>query len=76
MLRTLDYSVFFPGNGPDPEEIFTALPINEQRIAFKSGYGKYLKMEKDGVLTGRSDAVSALEQFEPVFQVSFITVLK
>lgn len=56
------------GDGPAPEEIFTALPINEQRIAFKSGYGKYMKVEKDGIVTGRSDAVSAVEQFEPIFQ--------
>ncbi|XP_055638296.1 protein FRG1 homolog [Toxorhynchites rutilus septentrionalis] len=56
------------GDGPDPEEIFTAVAINEEKVAFKSGYGKYLKAEKDGVITGRSDAVSAVEQFEPVFQ--------
>lgn len=56
------------GDGPAPEEIFTAFPVNETRVAFKSGYGKYLKVDKDGVVTGRSDAVSAVEQFEPVFQ--------
>lgn len=56
------------GDGPSPEEIFTAFPINDTRVAFKSGYGKYLKVEKDGMITGRSDAVSAMEQFEPVFQ--------
>lgn len=56
------------GDGPSPEEIFTAFPINDTRVAFKSGYGKYLKVEKDGMVTGRSDAVSAMEQFEPVFQ--------
>lgn len=57
------------GDGPAPEEIFTAFPINDSKVAFKSGYGKYLKVEKDGMVTGRSDAVSAVEQFEPVFQV-------
>lgn len=56
------------GDGPAPEEIFTAFPINDSKVAFKSGYGKYLKVEKDGMVTGRSDAVSAVEQFEPVFQ--------
>ncbi|XP_058118776.1 protein FRG1 homolog [Anopheles ziemanni] len=55
------------GDPPDPEEIFSAVLINEDKVAFKSGYGKYLKVEKDGMITGRSDAVSALEQFEPVF---------
>lgn len=58
------------GDGPAPEEIFTAFPVNETRVAFKSGYGKYLKVDKDGMVTGRSDAVSAVEQFEPVFQVN------
>ena len=57
------------GDGPAPEEIFTAFPINETRVAFKSGYGKYLKVEKDGIVTGRSDAVSSVEQFEPIFEV-------
>lgn len=58
------------GDGPAPEEIFTAIQINERHVAFKSGYGKYLKVEKDGVITGRSEAVGGMEQFEPVFQVS------
>lgn len=57
------------GDGPAPEEIFTALAINEKHIALKSGYGRYLKVEKDGVITGRSEAVGGLEQFEPVFEV-------
>uniref|UniRef100_A0A0K8TUK4 Protein FRG1 homolog n=1 Tax=Tabanus bromius TaxID=304241 RepID=A0A0K8TUK4_TABBR len=56
------------GEGPSPEEIFTAFPINETKVAFKSGYGKYLKIEKDGVVTGRSDAVGSMEQWEPVFE--------
>lgn len=73
-IKSLDNGLFTlgaphdEGDGPSPEEIFTAFPINEQRIAFKSGYGKYMKVEKDGVITGRSDAVSAVEQFEPIFQ--------
>lgn len=60
----------FQGDGPEPEEIFTALAINERHIALKSGYGRYLKVEKDGIITGRSEAVGGLEQFEPVFQVA------
>ncbi|XP_073837174.1 FSHD region gene 1 [Musca autumnalis] len=56
------------GEGPDPEEIFTAFPINDRKVSFKSGYGKYLKIEKDGIVTGRSEAVGSLEQWEPVFE--------
>uniref|UniRef100_A0A023ELP9 Protein FRG1 homolog n=1 Tax=Aedes albopictus TaxID=7160 RepID=A0A023ELP9_AEDAL len=73
-IRALDNGSFTlgaphdEGDGPDPEEIFTAVLINDEKVAFKSGYGKYLKVEKDGMVTGRSDAVSALEQFEPVFE--------
>ncbi|MCJ8749286.1 hypothetical protein PDJAM_G00174640 [Pangasius djambal] len=38
------------------------------RIALKSGYGKYLGISSDGVVIGRSDAIGAREQWEPVFQ--------
>ena len=77
-IKSLDNGLFTvgaphdEGEGPSPEEIFTAIKINEERVAFKSGYGKYLKAEKDGMVTGRSDAVGAMEQFEPVFQVSSV----
>ncbi|CAG9820081.1 unnamed protein product [Phaedon cochleariae] len=56
------------GEGPSPEEILTAVLINERKVAFKSGYNKYLKVEKNGIVTGRSDAIGAMEQWEPVFQ--------
>jgi protein FRG1 len=57
------------GEGPSPEEILTAVLIDERKVAFKSGYGKYLSAEKDGIVTGRSDAIGAMEQWEPVFEV-------
>lgn len=60
------------GDGPSPEEILTGVSINERKVAFKSGYGKYLRVEKDGVVTGRSDAIGAMEQWEPVFEVRFL----
>lgn len=56
------------GDGPSPEEILTAIPINEQKIALKSGYGKYLNVDKSGIVAGRSDAIGAQEHWEPVFQ--------
>jgi hypothetical protein len=43
--------------------------VNETKIAFKSGFEKYLRVEKDGVVRGVADAVGAMEQWEPVFQV-------
>lgn len=63
------------GEGPDPEEIFTAFPINERKVSFKSGYGKYLRIEKDGMVTGRSEAVGSMEQWEPVFEVGYKNIL-
>ncbi|CAH2047758.1 unnamed protein product, partial [Iphiclides podalirius] len=56
------------GDGPSPEEIFTAFPAGDSKFAVKSGYGKYLGVSKDGVVIGRSDAVGPMEQWEPVFQ--------
>ncbi|XP_026749004.1 protein FRG1 homolog [Galleria mellonella] len=56
------------GEGPSPEEIFTAFPAGENKFALKSGYGKYLGVSKDGVVIGRSDAVGPMEQWEPVWQ--------
>lgn len=38
------------------------------RIALKSGYGKYLGINSDGLVVGRSDAIGSREQWEPVFQ--------
>ena len=38
------------------------------RVALKSGYGKYLGINSDGVVVGRSDAIGSREQWEPVFQ--------
>lgn len=59
------------GEGPAPEEILTAFIINERKVSFKSGYGKYISVDKNDLVIGRSDAVGLLEQWEPVFQVKF-----
>jgi len=56
------------GEPPSPEEIFTAIKINDNKIALKSGYGKYIKVEKTYEVVGRSDAVGAPEQWETVFE--------
>lgn len=56
------------GEGPSPEEILTGVFISERKVAFKSGYDKYLSVNKNGVVVGRSDAIGAMEQWEPVFE--------
>ncbi|XP_047990443.1 protein FRG1 homolog [Leguminivora glycinivorella] len=63
------------GEGPAPEEIFTAFPAGETKFALKSGYGKYLGVSKEGVVIGRSDAVGPMEQWEPVWQESKTAIL-
>uniref|UniRef100_A0A1A9WRG7 Protein FRG1 homolog n=1 Tax=Glossina brevipalpis TaxID=37001 RepID=A0A1A9WRG7_9MUSC len=80
-VKALDNGLFTLGpphrdrDGPDPEEIFTAFPINDRKVSFKSGYGKYMKVEKDGMVTGRSEAVGSMEQWEPVFQDGKVALL-
>jgi len=49
------------GEGPAPEEIFTASRVTDQHIALKSGYGKYLTVNKEGVVSGTSDAIGSRE---------------
>jgi len=80
-IKALDNGLFVlgpphnEGDPPSPEEIFTAFPIGETKITLKSGYGKYLGVDRNGVVVGRSDAVSALEQWEPVFEEKKLALL-
>ncbi|XP_015189711.1 PREDICTED: protein FRG1-like [Polistes dominula] len=74
-IRTLDNVLFTlsaphaNGEGPSPEEILTALCISDNLIALKSGYGKYLGVEKNGLVVGRSDAIGVFEQqWKPIFK--------
>ena len=68
-------TIYYAGDPPSPEEILQAFPVNENKVTLKSGYGKYLGIDKNGIVVGRSDAVSALEQFEPVFQDGKLALL-
>lgn len=63
------------GEGPSPEEVLTAFKVNDVKVAFKSGYDKYLRVDKDGTVTGRSDAVGPMEQWEPIFQDGKVALL-
>jgi len=56
------------GQGPDPEEVLVAIKVNETKVALKSGFNKYLRVNPGGKVMGISDAVGAMEQWEPVFQ--------
>lgn len=66
---------FFVGEDPSPEEILTAVQVSDGKVALKSGYGKYLAVDKNSVVVGRSDAIGSREMWEPVFEnVSIIYI--
>ncbi|KAL1490706.1 hypothetical protein ABEB36_013359 [Hypothenemus hampei] len=73
-VKALDNGLFTLGaphndnEGPSPEEILTGVFISERKVAFKSGYDKYLSADKNGIVTGRSDAIGPMEQWEPVLE--------
>ena len=54
---------------PLPQEVFTPVPLDGQnRFAFKTGFGRYLTVEKDGIIRGIAEAYGPAETFELVFQ--------
>ncbi|RWS04919.1 protein FRG1-like protein [Dinothrombium tinctorium] len=80
-IKALDNGLFIigephrAGEPPEQEEILTAIRISETHIALKSGYNKYLSVDSHNRLVGRSDAIGAREQFEPVFQDEKLALL-
>ena len=63
------------GEGPAFDEEFSAFIVNESKIYIKSGFGKYLRPEADGVVTGRSEAAGEKEAFEPIWQEGRMALL-
>ncbi|KAM7537453.1 hypothetical protein Aperf_G00000076946 [Anoplocephala perfoliata] len=58
------------GESPAPEEVFTAVKVSDTKVAFKTGYDKYITADTgaENLLTAAADAIGPREQFEPVFQ--------
>ena len=56
------------GDGPSPTEQLTGIPVSDTKVAFKTGFDKYLGVDKNGKVTGISDAIGPKEQWEPIFQ--------
>lgn len=56
------------GAAPPEQLIAVRLSDTQPEVALKSGYGKYLSVEGDGMVVGRSDAIGPREKWEPVFQ--------
>uniref|UniRef100_A0A6G1SK86 Protein FRG1 n=1 Tax=Aceria tosichella TaxID=561515 RepID=A0A6G1SK86_9ACAR len=57
-----------PGEPPDEEEIFTAIPAGTNQVAFKSGFDRYLSIDSSKRLIGVSEAIGEAETFLPVFE--------
>ncbi|XP_034543648.1 protein FRG1 [Notolabrus celidotus] len=80
-IHALDSGLFTLGaphnadEGPDPPEQFTAVKLSDSRLALKSGYGKYLGINSEGMVVGRSDAIGAREQWEAVFEKGKMALL-
>jgi hypothetical protein len=67
---------FIAGSGPDPEEVLMAVQVGDTKVAFKSGYEKYVRVEaREGSVNGTSDAIGPMEQWEPVFQVNCLVTV-
>jgi len=59
------------GEGPDPEEILMAMKVGGcegDKVSLKSGFDRFLRLNKQDQLHGVSEAVGTLEQFQPVWQ--------
>ncbi len=46
------------GERPESCELLTAIRADENHVALKSAYGKYLSINQNGLIVGRSDAIS------------------
>lgn len=57
-----------PGEGPDEEEIFTAIGGRVNQISLKSGFDRYWAIDSKKRLMGLSEAIGELESFLPVFE--------
>uniref|UniRef100_A0A8C2YPC1 Protein FRG1 n=1 Tax=Chinchilla lanigera TaxID=34839 RepID=A0A8C2YPC1_CHILA len=64
-IHALDNGLFTLGA---PHKEVDEGPSPLEQIALKSGYGKYLGINSDGLFVGRSDAIGRREQWEPVFE--------
>lgn len=56
------------GDQPSPEEVLMAMKCGEGKFSLKSGFDRFLRLNKLGQLAGVSEAVGGLEQFEPIWE--------
>jgi protein FRG1 len=60
-----------PAERPETCELLTAIRIDDKSIALKSAYGKYLSVNQNGLVIGRSEAVSSNEYFKVEFDYDY-----
>ena len=76
-MHSLDNGLFVLGaphdeaERPETCELFTAIKADDKHVAFKSAYGKYLSTNQNGLLIGRSDAISPKEYFQIEFDYDY-----
>jgi len=57
------------GESPNPEEVLTLIKSpDDPKISIKTGFGKYVGVDSEGILVATSEAIGARERFEVVFQ--------
>ena len=52
-----------------------AMKVGEGKFSLKSGFDKYLRLDKAARMVGVSDAVGAMEMFDPVWEEGKMAVL-
>ena len=55
--------------------MFTVVHVSENKIALKTGYGRYVSVNSAGELTGRAEAIGLRETWDPVFEDVSICLL-
>ena len=55
-------------NGPDPPQIFTLVKVSDNKIAIKSGFGRYVSCGTTEELAGRAEAIGPRELWETAFE--------
>jgi len=63
------------GDGPDITEQLTGVVLSDTKMAFKTGFGKYLSVDNSNKVVGISDAIGIKEQWEPVFEDGKLALL-
>ena len=60
---------FTIGEPPSPEEILSLIKTpDDPKMSLKTGFGKYVGVDSEGILVAMADAIGPRERFELIFQ--------